>query len=65
VRYAVLPTLLSILPAVLATRAAFGLISRAQVSTARIHLAGSLLAVGIGLMHFTGMAAMRMAPLLR
>jgi len=65
VRYAVLPTLLSILPAVLATRVAFGLISRPRVGVTSIVLAGSLLAVGIGFMHFTGMAAMRMAPLLR
>lgn len=65
VRYAVLPTLVSILPAVLATRVALGMVSRPRLSGMRIVLAGTLLAGGIGLMHFMGMAAMQMAPLLR
>jgi PAS domain S-box-containing protein len=65
VRYAFGPTLLSIVPAVLGARVGLGLISHPQVPLWRLLLSGSLLAAGIGAMHFIGMSAMQMSALLR
>ncbi|MBL8472522.1 MAG: response regulator [Rhodocyclaceae bacterium] len=65
VSYAPGLTLLSLLPALFAAAIALSLLDRASPSPARIALAGALVGAGIGGMHYTGMAAMRMAPVLR
>ncbi len=58
-------TLYSLLPALLAALIGIHLLSRPRVSHWQILGGGSLMGVGIGAMHYTGMAAMEMAPLLR
>jgi len=58
-------TLASMLPAVLASWVALNLISRGTLGRGMWVLGGVLVGAGIGAMHYTGMAAMEMAPLLR
>jgi PAS domain S-box-containing protein len=53
-------SLLAIVPAVLASAIALGTLSAPEVSTRTTLLAGFAMAIGIGVMHFTGMAALRM-----
>lgn len=65
VRYDWTITLLSIIPAIIASRVALGLLMRDVVSVRQLLMAGVLVGVGIGAMHYSGMAAMKMAPLLR
>lgn len=65
VTYAPVTTALSVVPAVLASWWALTLISRPQISTRTLVLGGVFIGAGIGAMHYAGMAAMRMAPLLR
>jgi len=55
-------TLLSVVPIVLAAGTVARLITRPQVSPARLILCGVLVGGGIVAMHYTGMAAMRMDP---
>ena len=58
-------TLVSILPSILASAVALYVISRSRVSL-RVLLVGSvLLGLGIGTMHYTGMAAYRLEGLVR
>ena len=64
VDYAPATTALSVLPAVLASWVALVLISRPRISTRNLVLGGAVVGAGIGTMHYAGMAAMRMAPLL-
>ena len=61
VTYDVLITLVSIVPATFASWVVLLITSRARVERSRLILGGILMGVGIGTMHYTGMAAMRMA----
>ena len=65
VRYAAGPTLLSILPAIAASRVALGLLRREDISRAQLVVGGALVGGGIGTMHYLGMAAMEMSAVLR
>ena len=58
-------TLLSVIPGILAGILAIATISRQKISTLRLIVAGTVLGAGIGAMHFTGMAAMRLAGTVR
>ena len=65
VHYALLTTLLSMLPAICAAWFALQILARPSISRVRLWLSGTLVGSGIGLMHYSGMAAMSMAPQLR
>lgn len=58
-------TLLSLLPSLGASWVALQLLARRQVTALQLVGGGVLVGAGIGAMHYSGMAAMRMAPLLR
>ncbi|MFC3533765.1 PAS domain S-box protein [Vogesella facilis] len=58
-------TLLSMLPAVLASWVALNLISHREINRWQLIGGGVLVGAGIGTMHYSGMAAMVMSPLLR
>jgi PAS domain S-box-containing protein len=58
-------TILSIIPAVSASWIALNLITRAKLQLYQLITGGVLVGAGIGTMHYIGMAAMEMAPLLR
>ncbi|MDF3867190.1 PAS domain S-box protein [Pseudomonas denitrificans (nom. rej.)] len=65
VRYDPLITLLSGLPSLFASWIALNLLARRNVSPLQLIGGGVLVGAGIGAMHYSGMAAMQMAPLLR
>ncbi|MBX3499958.1 MAG: hypothetical protein KF889_10975 [Alphaproteobacteria bacterium] len=65
VSYDPLITAASALPAMLAAAIALHLISRPTLSTGRLLLGGVLMGAGIGVMHYTGMAAMRLDGIVR
>jgi diguanylate cyclase (GGDEF)-like protein/PAS domain S-box-containing protein len=58
-------TLLSILPGIFASAVALHLISRASFTFARMSVSSLLLGLGIGVMHYTGMAALSLDGLVR
>ncbi|MBB1273282.1 MHYT domain-containing protein [Psychromonas sp. SR45-3] len=58
-------TTLSILPAVAASWVALNLLTNHQIQRKQLVYSGVLVGSGIGTMHYVGMAAMEMAPLLR
>ena len=58
-------TLISILPSILASGVALQLISRPNFANARLFFSSLLLGLGIGVMHYTGMAALRLDGLVR
>jgi PAS domain S-box-containing protein len=58
-------TALSMIPAVAASWVAMGLLTRKTIDVKRVVLGGVLVGAGIGTMHYVGMAAMKMALLLR
>jgi PAS domain S-box-containing protein len=58
-------TLLSVLPSLGASYVALAIISRKRLSSVSLLTGGVLVGAGIGAMHYTGMAAMRMALDLR
>lgn len=58
-------TVLSVLPAVSASWIALNLITRKNLRFYQLIIGGVLVGAGIGTMHYLGMAAMDMAPLLR
>jgi diguanylate cyclase len=58
-------TLLSILPGIFASGVALHLISRASFTFARMFVSSLLLGLGIGVMHYTGMAALSLDGLVR
>ena len=60
VTYDVLVTLVSIAPAILASGVVLLVICRTTIATRQLILGGVLMGAGIGTMHYTGMAAMRM-----
>ncbi|WP_159877322.1 PAS domain S-box protein [Aquitalea denitrificans] len=65
VRYDLPLTLLSILPAFFSSWVALNMLSSRTVSRHQLLVGGVLVGAGIGGMHYTGMAAMQMAPILR
>lgn len=58
-------TMLSVLPSVGASWVALQILSQARVQRSHLIVGGILVGLGIGTMHYSGMAAMRMAPMLR
>ncbi|MDH1280696.1 PAS domain S-box protein [Pseudomonas chengduensis] len=58
-------TLLSMLPSLAASWVALNLLARRDLSLLQLCVGGVLVGAGIGAMHYSGMAAMQMAPLLR
>ncbi|MGJ8692628.1 MAG: MHYT domain-containing protein [Thalassotalea sp.] len=58
-------TAVSVLPAIAASWVALNLITRKKIKWPQLVLGGVLVGAGIGTMHYVGMAAMEMAPLLR
>lgn len=58
-------TILSILPGVLAAAIALDVVNRQQVSKARLIFSGTVMGAGVGLMHYSGMAAIRLDGILR
>lgn len=65
VRYDTTITLLSLVPALLASWWALELLGRSDVSRTRLVAGGVLVGAGIGAMHYTGMAAMQTPLLMR
>jgi len=65
VNYDVWITLVSVAPAVLASGIMLYVISQARISPRTLILGGTLMGAGIGAMHYTGMAAMRMDAVMR
>jgi len=65
VNYDPFVTGLSAIPGVAAAWVALHLLIKTRISIAEIVLGGVLVGAGIGTMHYSGMAAMEMAPLLR
>jgi signal transduction histidine kinase/CheY-like chemotaxis protein len=60
VNYDIPMTLLSMLPAIVASGIMLHVISQAQIGLRKLLLGGTFMGAGIGVMHYTGMAAMRM-----
>lgn len=58
-------TLLSTIPSILASALALKTISRRELSPAQLATGGLLIGAGIGTMHYSGMAAMRLNGLIR
>ncbi|QHJ10446.1 Sensory/regulatory protein RpfC [Paraglaciecola mesophila] len=65
VTYNWLITALSFIPSIGASWVALSIIIKDQVSAKHLMVGGVLMGAGIGTMHYVGMAAMEMAPLLR
>lgn len=65
ISYDPLITLLSFLPAFIACQYAFSILVKSQGSFKHLIICSILLGSGIGTMHYSGMAAMELAPLLR
>lgn len=58
-------TALSLVPSVAASAVAMSLLTAQQISFSKLVVGGVLVGAGIGTMHYWGMAAMQMAPVLR
>ncbi|MCR4510241.1 PAS domain S-box protein [Pseudomonas sp. 32.2.56] len=65
VRFDLDVTLLSMLPSLAASWVALTVLARRNLSLLQLCIGGLLVGAGIGAMHYSGMAAMQMAPLLR
>ena len=65
VRFDLGVTLLSMLPSLGASWVALSLLARRNLNLTQLCIGGVLVGAGIGAMHYSGMAAMQMAPLLR
>src|SRR5882724_4535591 len=65
VNYDVWVTLVSVAPAVLASGIMLHVISQAKISPGKLIFGGTLMGAGIGVMHYAGMAAMRMNAVMR
>lgn len=65
VDYDPLITGLSAVPGFAAAWVALHLLTKSRISLAEIMIGGVLVGAGIGTIHYSGMAAMEMAPLLR
>src|SRR6266446_7000249 len=59
------PPRIKLAPAVLAGAIMLHVISQARTSGANLILGGTLMGAGIGVMHYTGMAAMQMNAVMR
>ena len=55
----------SVIPSLLASWVALNVLAQAQVHTRSLILSGTLVGGGIGVMHYTGMAASEFAPVMR
>ncbi len=55
-------TLLSILPAIAAALLGFKLLRQPQIQTTQIMVSSLMMGLGISVMHYTGMAALKMSP---
>jgi len=64
VGYDVLITLVSMVPAILASALVLHLLGQTRIGGPRLVFGGVLMGAGIGTMHYTGMAAMRMDALM-
>jgi methyl-accepting chemotaxis protein PixJ len=60
VSYSVLITLMSVVPSIFASGVMLHVISRNRIGIWQLLLGGTLMGAGIGVMHYTGMAAMQM-----
>jgi diguanylate cyclase (GGDEF)-like protein/PAS domain S-box-containing protein len=58
-------TLLSMIPGILASALALNVVSRRELSHRRLAMGGLLLGAGIGVMHYSGMAALRFDGMVR
>lgn len=65
VRYEPILTVLSLVFAILASGFAFDFVAKGSRGIQRLIVAGTVLGAGIGLMHYTGMLAMRMQAIVR
>jgi NO-binding membrane sensor protein with MHYT domain len=65
ISYDTVTTILSMAPAVLASWYALHLLSGEKLTYPRLCLGGLVVGAGIGTMHYTGMLAMQMAPVLK
>ena len=63
VRYELWTTLASMAAAIVASGCALHIVTRDALTTSRLLLSGAILGAGIGAMHYTGMAAMRLDAL--
>ena len=55
-------TILSAIPAIAAALLGFKVLRESRISTPRILISGLLMGAGISVMHYTGMAALKMSP---
>ncbi len=55
----------SVIPSLLASWVALNLLAQAQVNTRSLLISGALVGAGIGVMHYTGMAASEFASIMR
>lgn len=58
-------TVLSMVPGILAAAIALDVVNREQVSLSRLIFSGMVMGTGVGLMHYSGMAAIRLDGILR
>ncbi|WP_160064943.1 MHYT domain-containing protein [Psychromonas sp. L1A2] len=65
ISYQIDTTLISVLPSIAASWVTLNLITRKEIKSCQLVFGGVLVGSGIGAMHYIGMAAMEMAPLLR
>jgi len=65
VSYNIQITIISVLPSILASWVALHLMARKTIKKQQLIWGGILIGTGIGSMHYIGMAAMEMAPMLR
>ncbi|MGE5452134.1 MAG: MHYT domain-containing protein [Acidobacteriota bacterium] len=65
VNYNVTVTLLSVLPSLAASWVALNLLSKPVITRRQLWTSGALVGLGIGAMHYTGMASMRLSAVLR
>ena len=65
VNFDVLLTSLSVVPSLIASRVALGLLTHPESSKAQVFWGSLLIALGISLMHYCGMAAMRLSAIIQ
>jgi PAS domain S-box-containing protein len=65
VNFSLFITIVSMLPSIAASWVGLKLLTQKHTSIQRLVLSGVLMGLGVGAMHYVGMAAMEMAPLLR
>lgn len=65
ITYQIDTTLISVFPSIAASWVTLNLITRKEIKGCQLVFGGILVGSGIGAMHYIGMAAMEMAPLLR